>query len=75
MSMETAIIMVVGVAALSLLRLVLSHVGRDFKADHVNAGKKHPVADTVYRQAGRNRHLMALPETTPVPETPKPNAA
>jgi hypothetical protein len=69
MGLDTAIIMIVGIVALVCLRLVLSLVGRDNKTDHVVV-RRHHEADTVYRQAGRNRHLLTAPEPVIAPEPP-----
>jgi len=59
MQAETAIVMIVGIVALTTVRLIVALVGRDFSADH-----DHPVLDRgieprqVRRGTGRQSHLL-----------------
>jgi hypothetical protein len=66
MTLETGIIMIVGIIALVSLRLILAHIGKQFRADHTKA-TKHNTPATVYRQTGKESHLMQLPEPAPLP--------
>ncbi|MFZ2504192.1 MAG: hypothetical protein WAW88_16150 [Nocardioides sp.] len=76
MQTETIIIMIVGLISLSLIRLIVGMVGREFRVDHSAAqvsDRFQPSAAAalasvdmeprprVTRGTGRNRHLLYFP--------------
>lgn len=76
MHYETAIVMIVGIAALVSLRVILAVVGKEYAADHprvqapqrVGAAASTP-APRVVRGTGRNSHLLYFPDSLPSPAT------
>lgn len=68
MHIETAIVMIVGIAALVSLRVILAVVGKQYAADHPGARIPRESADEsvprirVVRGTGRNSHLLYFPQ-------------
>lgn len=72
MHFETAVVMIVGIAALASLRLILVVVGKEYAADHPGARIpwRGPMDspdrdDRVVRGTGRNSHLLYFPDPLP----------
>jgi len=76
MQSETVIIMIVGLIAIGLIRLVIAMVGREFAADHPHVKSRPteatpPDSDTLpavtsqrpVRGTGRKSHLLYFPES------------
>lgn len=68
MQTETVIIMIVGLLAIGLIRLVIAMVGREYAADHPHQKKStgtvaEPAVPTQrpMRGTGRKSHLLYLP--------------
>ncbi|MEQ1899024.1 MAG: hypothetical protein ABL971_16785 [Vicinamibacterales bacterium] len=76
MGTETVIIMIVGLVAIGLIRLVIAMAGRQYAADHPNV--KGTSQDTTtatqrpVRGTGRKSHLMYFPEAESTPEATPP---
>jgi hypothetical protein len=88
MQTETVIIMIVGLLAIGLIRLVIAMVGREYAADHphIKAKVSRDAAESgstdlvatpgprAVRGTGKKSHLLYLP-SEPTPPTATPRAS
>jgi len=74
MQTETIIVMIVGIVALTVVRLIVALVGRDFAADHdrATAHPSDPVTPRrqVRRGTGRESHLLYFEPVRSEPAAP-----
>jgi hypothetical protein len=68
MQTETAVVMIVGIVALTIVRLIVALVGRDFAADHdhptAHPSDPHTPRPQVRRGTGRESHLLYFEPAT-----------